>query len=172
MIVDLLDFASVRIGQGIKISRHQVPLPEFVDQCVSELRIAFADAHIRHVSRGCGTLEVDQDRLQQMIGNLVANSVAYGDLSFPITLSTDLSAAGATLSVHNHGEHIAEAVIPTLFEPMMRANEYDGSIRSVGLGLFIVKQIAEAHGGTVSMVSDAVAGTAFTVSLPVQAATS
>ncbi|MGG5291383.1 ATP-binding protein [Pseudomonas shirazensis] len=168
MIVDLLDFASVRIGQGIKISRHQVDLPEFVDQCVGELRVAFADAHIRHLSRGRGTLEVDQDRLQQMIGNLAANSVAYGDLSFPITLTTDLSAAGATLSVHNHGEHIAEPVIPTLFEPMTRANEYDGSIRSVGLGLFIVKQIAEAHGGTVSMVSDAALGTTFTVRLPVE----
>ncbi len=166
MIVDLLDFASVRLGKGIGICRQQVDLLKAVDQWVSELRIAFPKACIRHLSRGQGTLSVDRDRLQQMIGNLVANSAAYGDLNHPITLTTDLSAEGALLSVHNHGAPIADSVLPTLFEPMTRGSHQQDSLRSVGLGLFIVKQIAEAHGGMISLNSDATYGTRFNVQLP------
>lgn len=170
MIVDLLDFASIRLGQGIRVTRQQVDLRQAVDQCVSELRVAFAQAGIRHYSRGHGTFEVDQDRLQQMLGNLVANSVAYGAPGLPITVTTDLTDEGATLSVHNHGSAIAEAVIPTLFEPMTRGSEREDPLRSVGLGLFIVKQIVEAHGGRIGMRSDAIYGTTFTVWLPARGA--
>ncbi|MFT0868491.1 ATP-binding protein [Pseudomonas sp. CAM1A] len=170
MIVDLLDFASVRLGQGIRVRREQVDLRQVVEQCVSELRVAFAQAGIRHLSRGHGTFEVDQDRLQQMLGNLVANSVAYGDLGLPITVTTDLADEGATLSVHNHGPAIAETLIPTLFEPMTRGSEREDPLRSVGLGLFIVKQIAEAHGGRIGVRSDTTYGTTFTVWLPARGA--
>lgn len=166
MIVDLLDFASVRLGQGIRIRRRRVDLPKAMDRCVQELRVAFIGANIRYCSRGTGTFEIDEERLQQMIGNLIANSVAYGDLQFPITLTVDLSENGATLSVHNHGPAIADALVPTLFEPMTRGGEHQGSLRSIGLGLFIVKQIAEAHGGTIGMTSSVVYGTTFSIRLP------
>ncbi|QHG68328.1 HAMP domain-containing histidine kinase [Pseudomonas putida] len=168
MVVDLLDFASVRLGQGISIRRQQVDLLRAVDQCVSELRIAFGNACIRHLSRGQGAFEVDQDRLQQMIGNLVANSVAYGDLRYPVTLTSEFCAEGVTLSVHNHGPAIPEALVPTLFEPMTRGSDRQDALRSVGLGLFIVKQIAEAHGGRITMTSNPVYGTTFTIHLPSQ----
>lgn len=168
MIIDLLDFASVRMGQGISIRRRQVDLLEVVDESVSELRVVFAKANIRHYSRGRGTFGVDPDRLQQIIGNLVANSVAYGDLQFPITLTTDLSQENVTLSVHNHGPAIDQAVVPALFEPMTRGTEHQDSIRSVGLGLFIVRQITQAHGGTIAMTSNAANGTTFTIRLPVE----
>ncbi|HGM5579072.1 TPA: ATP-binding protein [Pseudomonas putida] len=169
MIVDLLDFASVRLGQGISIRRQQVDLLRAVDLCVNELRIAFGNASIRHLSRGQGTFEVDQDRLQQMIGNLVANSVAYGDLRYPVTLTTDFCEEGVILGVHNHGPVIAKALVPTLFEPMTRGSDCQDALRSVGMGLFIVKQIAEAHGGRITMTSDPVYGTTFIIHLPLRA---
>ncbi|QKL04798.1 PAS domain-containing sensor histidine kinase [Pseudomonas sp. NY5710] len=165
MIVDLLDFASVRLGQGISVKRQRVDLLRVVDQCVSELRIIFCHASIRHLSRGQAMFEVDQDRLQQMIGNLVANSVAYGDLRQPITVTTDCFADSVLISVHNHGPAIAEAVIPTLYEPMTRGSDRQEGLRSIGLGLFIVKEVAHAHGGQVSMTSHAVYGTTFMVQL-------
>ena len=166
MVVDLLDFASIRLGQGISMRRQQVDLVKAVDQCVSELRIVFAKASIRHLSRGRGECEVDQDRLQQMIGNLVANSAAYGDLRYPITLTTEFSDKGVTLGVHNHGPSIAEELLPTLFEPMTRGSDRQDMLRSVGLGLFIVKQIAEAHGGRITMTSNPIYGTTFIICLP------
>ncbi|HCN44628.1 MAG TPA: PAS domain-containing sensor histidine kinase [Pseudomonas sp.] len=166
MIVDLLDFASVRIGQGISIRRQPIDLAQAVEQSVAELRVAFGTAAIRHLTRGRGELAVDPDRLQQMIGNLVANSVAYGDPHFPITLTTDLTEHGASITVHNHGAGIADELLPTLFEPMVRASEQQDALRSVGLGLFIVRQIAEAHGGRISVTSNPVYGTKFTIHLP------
>ncbi|WP_414154805.1 ATP-binding protein [Pseudomonas sp. BNK-43-a] len=166
MIVDLLDFASIKLGQGIGIRRQQVDLLKAMDQSVSELRIVFGDASIRHLSRGQGTFEVDQDRLQQMIGNLVANSAAYGDLRYPITLTTEFCGNGVVLGVHNHGPAIAEDLVPKLFEPMTRGSDRQDALRSLGLGLFIVKQIAEAHGGRVTVTSNPIYGTTFIIHLP------
>ncbi|MBK4994510.1 PAS domain-containing sensor histidine kinase [Pseudomonas sp. S37] len=166
MIADLLDFASVRIGQGIVIRQRSVDLLKTVDQCVSELRVAFPHALIRHLSRCSGSVELDPDRLQQMIGNLVANSVAYGDLHHPITLTTELVNGAAHVAVHNHGTCIPESLIPKLFEPMTRASDRDDPVRSVGLGLFIVREITEAHGGTITVASNAACGTTFTLRLP------
>lgn len=163
MIVDLLDFASVRLGPGMTIRRERVDLVRAVDYSVSELKVAFPDAQIRHYARGRRVVQVDPDRLQQVIGNLVANGVAYGDLRYPITLTTDFSDDGAVVSVHNHGAAIDDALLPTLFEPMTRGSDCQDTVRSVGLGLFIVKKIAEAHGGSVSMCSDEVLGTRFEV---------
>ncbi|MBA5707388.1 sensor histidine kinase [Pseudomonas fulva] len=163
MIVDLLDFASVRLGPGMTIRRERVDLVRAVDYSVSELKVAFPDAQIRHYARGRRVVQVDPDRLQQVIGNLVANGVAYGDLRYPITLTTDFSDDGAVVSVHNHGAAIDDALLPTLFEPMTRGSDCQDTVRSVGLGLFIVKKIAEAHGGSVSMCSDGVLGTRFEV---------
>lgn len=166
MIADLLDFASMRIDQGIAIRRRSVDLLKTVDQCVSELRVAFAHAPIRHLSRSGGSVELDPDRLQQMIGNLVANSVAYGDLQHPVTLTTELTDGAALIGVHNHGRCIPESLIPKLFEPMTRASDRDDPVRSVGLGLFIVRQITAAHGGTITVISNAQCGTTFTIRLP------
>ena len=166
MIVDLLDFASIKLGQGIGIRRQQVDLLKAMDQSVSELRIVFGNASIRHLSRGQGTFEVDQDRLQQMIGNLVANSAAYGDLRHPITLTTEFCGNGVVLGVHNHGPAIAEELVPKLFEPMTRGSDRQDALRSLGLGLFIVKQIAEAHGGRVTVTSNPIHGTTFIIHLP------
>ena len=166
MIVDLLDFASIKLGQGIGIRRQQVDLLKAMDQSVSELRIVFGNASIRHLSRGQGTLEVDQDRLQQMIGNLVANSAAYGDLRYPITLTTEFCGNGVVLGVHNHGPAIADELVPKLFEPMTRGSDRQDALRSLGLGLFIVKQIAEAHGGRVTVTSNPIYGTTFIIHLP------
>ncbi|MGC7836980.1 PAS domain-containing sensor histidine kinase [Pseudomonas wayambapalatensis] len=166
MIVDLLDFASIKLGQGIGIRRQQVDLLKAMDQSVSELRIVFGNASIRHLSRGQGTFEVDQDRLHQMIGNLVANSAAYGDLRYPITLTTEFCGNGVVLSVHNHGPAIAEELLPKLFEPMTRGSDRQDALRSLGLGLFIVKQIAEAHGGRATVTSNPIYGTTFIIHLP------
>ncbi|MBF8805107.1 PAS domain-containing sensor histidine kinase [Pseudomonas putida] len=166
MIADLLDLASVRIGQGIGIKRQLVDVSLLVDQSVGELRVAFVHAKIRHLSKCPGFADVDPDRTQQMIGNLVANSVAYGDLKHPITITTEIRREALWISVHNHGQVITESLIPDLFEPMTRASDRTENVRSVGLGLFIVREIANAHGGTITVHSAPVTGTAFEIQMP------
>lgn len=71
------------------------------------------------------------------------------------------------LEVRNGGDPIPAEVLPTLFRPMQRgANHSDRSARSVGLGLYIVREIVTAHGGEVSLSSTPAEGTAVRVRLP------
>lgn len=162
MIADLLDLARVRAGNGIGITRSPVELHSIVSQSINELQLAFPGATLRHQVAGEGSIELDADRVQQLVGNLVANSVAYGDPRQAITIASTLVGGMATVAVQNWGAVIHETAIASLFEPMTRHSDRRDDVRSVGLGLFIVKEIAKAHGGDVSVRSNVTDGTTFT----------
>jgi sigma-B regulation protein RsbU (phosphoserine phosphatase) len=166
LIADLLDFALARVGRGLKISASPMDLHNVVDQSVAELRVTFPDAVLVHHAIGHGTVKLDSDRIQQIIGNLVANSVAYGDLQQSITITSRIENGVASLSVHNAGPVIPESMSVGLFEPMARGTEKNSDVRSVGLGLFIVREIVRAHGGDVSVNSTPESGTTFTAKFP------
>lgn len=166
MIADLLDFTLAKVGSGIAISPSTVDLHKVVSQSVGELRIAFPKATLLHNAIGAGRAYLDADRVQQIIGNLVANSVAYGDLQQPITITSRQEDDEASVSVHNQGPVIPQTLKATLFEPMTRGTETDSDARSVGLGLFIVREIAKAHEGHVSVDSSIESGTTFDVHFP------
>jgi phosphoserine phosphatase RsbU/P len=112
---------------------------------------------------GSGDASLDADRVQQIIGNLVANSVAYGDLQRPITITSRLGGGACEVAVHNDGAVIPEALLAVLFEPMTRGTDQGSEVRSVGLGLYIVRELAKVHGGDVAVRSCATGGTTFTV---------
>ena len=96
----------------------------------------------------------------------MANAHAYGAADTRVTVTSVLRGDRASVSVHNFGPPIPAPLRQTLFEPMVRGGDVDNSVRSVGLGLFIVKAIAEAHGGSVQMQSSAEEGTEFIVAFP------
>ena len=166
MIADLLDFTLARVGRGIGISPAVLDLHTVTGLCVDELRVAFPNATLTHQALGNGRVCLDADRLHQVIGNLVANSVAYGDPKKPITVTSRLDEDSALVSVHNHGPVVPHALQAVLFEPMTRGTEGDSNVRSVGLGLFIVREIARAHGGRVSVSSSEACGTTFNIHFP------
>ncbi|MDD1963834.1 PAS domain-containing sensor histidine kinase [Pseudomonas putida] len=166
MIADLLDLALARVGRGIAITRSSLDLHKVVGQSISELQVTFPQATLEHRSKGAGIAELDADRIEQMIGNLVANGVAYGDPQFPITIVSEVDGGVISLSVHNQGPQIPPSIIEHLFEPMTRGSVKDEDVRSIGLGLFIVREIAVAHGGDVSLTSSADNGTTFLIKIP------
>lgn len=166
LIRDLLDLTLARVGQGLVVSPATVDLHDVVRQSVEELRVAFPRARIVHELVGSGTARLDTDRMHQLIGNLVGNSVTYGDLEFPITVTSKIQEDMAHISVLNQGAAISPSLMTKLFEPMIRGVNANDEVRSVGLGLFIVREIAKAHGGGVSVSSDPENGTLFTVSFP------
>jgi len=163
MIADLLDFTQARVGQGIVIKAAPLDLHNVIHRAVDELRVAFPKATLVHCTEGAGETRLDADRVQQIIGNLVANSVAYGDLQQPITITSRLDNGAGAVSVHNHGAPIPQALLAGLFEPMTRGTDQGSDVRSVGLGLYIVRELARVHGGDVTVNSCATAGTTFTV---------
>jgi sigma-B regulation protein RsbU (phosphoserine phosphatase) len=166
LIADLLDFTLARVGRGIVVSPCAVNLHDLVRRSVEELRVAFPKIRLLHDAIGTGTAHLDADRMHQLIGNLVGNSVTYGDLERPISVTSRLEDDMAYVSVQNHGAVIPPSLMTKLFEPMIRGADAEDGVRSVGLGLFIVREIAKAHGGRVSVSSDEKSGTSFTVSFP------
>jgi light-regulated signal transduction histidine kinase (bacteriophytochrome) len=94
------------------------------------------------------------------------NAVAYGAESTAITVTSEIVSGEFSIAVHNHGPVIPAAVLPTLFQPMVRGTDIASASRSVGLGLFIVSEIAKAHGGEVRVESTDADGTTFTAVIP------
>jgi phosphoserine phosphatase RsbU/P len=161
LISDLLDFTMARIGQGLSIETRPIVLHDLVGEHVDELALAHPDRDIRHVRVGDGAVVADAGRLVQLIDNLVSNAVAYGDKASPVTVVSCVEPGGFSISVHNEGTPIDAALLPTLFQPMVRGTDIGSAHRSVGLGLYIVGEITRAHDGDVSVRSSREAGTTF-----------
>jgi sigma-B regulation protein RsbU (phosphoserine phosphatase) len=165
LIADLLDFTQARLGGGLSVRKAPVDLHQVIADSVGELAIAFPDRALRHQQSGDGHCQADADRIAQAVGNLVGNAATHGAPDQPITVRTESDGRQFRITVHNHGTPIPEAVLPHLFEPMVRGSEA-GASKGVGLGLYIVREIVRAHGGRVDVRSSADAGTAFTLQLP------
>lgn len=166
LAADLQDFCQVQAGRGLAILPVPGDFQQAVASCLDELRLSFADVTLRHVRLGEGRVAFDHDRLCQLIGNLVGNAVAYGHPGAPVTVTAHIGVASASVSVHNLGMPITHAHISQLFEPRVRGYSQNVALRSVGLGLFIVRQIARAHHGEVTVHSSWRAGTTFSVVFP------
>ena len=166
LIGDLLDFTAARIGRGLRVSPRPLDLHVLVAEAVEELAIAYPDRRIEHRHEGVGSCCLDPDRISQLLGNLVSNAMTYGDPAGQVTVSSRLESNGvAVVEVQNFGAPIPDEAQNQLFQPMVRGDA-GGAVRSVGLGLYIVSRIAEAHGGSVAVRSSQDAGTAFTATFP------
>jgi signal transduction histidine kinase len=106
-----------------------------------------------------------------VLTNLLSNALSYSPPDTPVTVRTRGEDGTVLLEEHNQGAPIPAERLPQLFEPLERgAAQQDRMGRGIGLGLFIVRHIVEAHGGSITVRSGAKEGTTFTVHLPRQAA--
>ncbi|MDP9124727.1 MAG: PAS domain-containing sensor histidine kinase [Pseudomonadota bacterium] len=165
LIADLLDFTRARTGRSLSVNKVLVDMHAIARDVVSEISSAHPTRTLVHHEQGDGRLVADGDRLSQALGNLVSNALTYGLADTKVTVRSEGLEDGVRLSVHNLGAVIDPAMRPTIFEPMTRG-EAPGHLRSVGLGLYIVREIALAHGGTVDYVSSEAEGTTFVINLP------
>jgi sigma-B regulation protein RsbU (phosphoserine phosphatase) len=137
-----------------------------VADVVDELGQAFPGRGLVHLPSGEGECVADADRVSQVVGNLVSNAMTYGEAGSAVTVRSEIAPREFRVSVHNAGVPIPPQLQEALFEPMVRGAVETGTQRSVGLGLFIVREIAKAHGGGVRVESTAAAGTTFVVTFP------
>lgn len=166
MIRDLLDFTQSRLGGGIPISRRPTDLQAAVWEVMEEVGATHPDREVRVNALGDGQGEWDPDRLAQVLQNLLTNALRYSPPGTPVEVRTRDEGEVVSIEVHNRGDPIPPERLGRLFEPFQRGTGPDPSTRSVGLGLYIVKQLVAAHGGTVSARSSAEEGTTFRVRLP------
>jgi signal transduction histidine kinase len=162
----LLQYNRTALGGGMTIHRESTDLAQACGLEVELLQAAHPDSQIRLEVDGDCSGEFDASAVREALGNLVNNAVSYGD-DGPILLSLKGQSATVSLKVSNSGQEIPAAEIPALFNALQRGEDIrpDDSRTSLGLGLFIVQQIATAHGGEVRCASSA-AGTTFEILLP------
>ncbi|HVG63377.1 MAG TPA: ATP-binding protein [Hyalangium sp.] len=167
LIRDLLDFTQARMGGSIPIRPAPADLHELTLQVVEEARVAHVERDIQVSQSGDGRGQWDADRMAQVVSNLVTNALKYSPEKTPIRVETLGMGDRVLLRVYNQGEPIAADLLPRIFEPLRRGKRRASrSDRSIGLGLYIVRELVLAHGGTVEVSSTEAEGTTFTVSLP------
>ncbi|HET9036368.1 MAG TPA: PAS domain-containing sensor histidine kinase [Myxococcaceae bacterium] len=169
IISSLLDVTRIRHGHGLPLTPEVVAL----DAVVTRVLEGMPEDQVRRVRReteGRPTGVWDPERLAQAIGNLVGNALQHGDAERPVTVRVRGGERRAELSVHNHGSPIPPELLPGLFEPFQRGLRPGALDGSIGLGLYIVRQVAVGHGGEVRVLSTAEEGTTFVVELPADGA--
>jgi signal transduction histidine kinase len=166
LVDDYLDIVSAEAGreahmaQGdlVQIAREAL---EGMPDPTSRVRLTGADAVP-------GTF--DAARLRQLVQNLVGNAVKYSVAAEPVELRVWHEDGVAQLTVTDHGIGIPDEDLPLLFERFHRgSNTDDRRYRGLGLGLYICRQIADEHGGTINVTSRVGEGTTFHVTLPLAA---
>ncbi len=166
LIADLLDFTQARLGSGLAVMRQPIDLHAAVAEAVEDLRLAYPGRGLVHEQIGDGTCLADANRLAQLVGNLVSNAMTYGAPDSPVRVVSRGDESYFSISVHNQGPPIPPEVLPHVFQPMSRGTEAGRATRSVGLGLYIVSEIARAHGGRTTVASAPGEGTTFVTILP------
>lgn len=161
LIDDMLDVTKIHNGK-IKLNIEEVNLTELTGEIVSRY-----SAHISNMTFKSET-DIkglwDKVRIDQVISNLVTNAIKYGNET-PITVETYEENNRAVISVKDSGPGISPENHEKIFDRFERVNA-TGTTSGLGLGLHIVKEILERHGGTIQVISDIGKGAHFKVSLP------
>ena len=167
LVDGLLDYSKSALGAGMTLHRAPCDLGAAVTEEVDLLRATLRHARITlHVgSDVCG--HVDDARLREAVHNLVTNAAKYGDEGGEIRVTVEGDADRTCIAVSNAGDSLSTDALNALFDPLRRGSREanHGEHTSLGLGLFIVREIATAHGGNVTArVEDG--RTLFVITLP------
>lgn len=165
MIADMLDLARVRFAGGIPVRLQACDLRDVVQRTIDEHRIASPGHPIKLKVEGDTAGSWDVTRIAQLASNLIGNAIQHGDAANGIECDIDGTAHDdLVLAVRNAGR-IDATLVPHVFDPFRGRDTHRSKGDGLGLGLYIVDRIAQAHGGHVQARSDA-DSTTFRVRLP------
>jgi PAS domain S-box-containing protein len=166
LIQDFLDFTQARVMGRIPVTPKPANIRELAHQVFDEVLLTQPSRKGTIVHDGEADGMWDPDRLAQVIGNLLSNAFQHSPPSSTVRLTTRGDREGVTIDVHNEGTPISPDDLARLFAPFERGTDASASGRSIGLGLYISRQIIEAHAGRIDVRSVEGEGTRFTVWLP------
>lgn len=170
LVTDMIDFTSTWLGNTMRLNCEPVDLQMLCREIVDGFRVTHPQRTVHFHSRGDLTGNWDTARLQQVVSNLLGNALQHGSPEAPVELSAVSEGETVVLSIHNEGAPIPPEALPTLFDPLVRHVTTESALRrvagSIGLGLYIVREIVNAQGGTIAVASTAQQGTTFTVRIP------
>lgn len=166
MIEDLLDLTRVRLGQGLPITRAPTDLEAVLRSVIQERQVLHPEGRIEFSHEGRLDGSWDADRLVQVASNLIGNALRHGTPGGTVKVRLDgRHPDRVVLSVTNDGNIPAE-LLPSIFDPFRRGQREHIRTEGLGLGLYIVQQVVQAHGGVIQVQSEENQPTRFDVSLP------
>jgi two-component system OmpR family sensor kinase len=164
LVDDLLLLA--RLDEGRPLERKPIDLAAVAREAVDAARVVEPGRPIE-LSVEPTTLTGDQDRLRQVLDNLLANARAHTPAGTPVSVELRRADGHATLTVADHGPGLTEEEAARVFERFYRVDTSRARASGgVGLGLSIVDAVVEAHGGTAAVRSTPGGGATFVISLP------
>jgi sigma-B regulation protein RsbU (phosphoserine phosphatase) len=153
LIDDVMDFARGKLGEGLPLQIDaSVPLGPVIEHVVAEMRAIHPGRAFELRLDVSHPVECDPDRIGRLASNLLANAVTHGAPDAPIVCEARTTGESFEFAVSNGGARIPEDMRERLFQPFFRGG-VGGSQHGLGLGLFIVSEIARAHGGVMDMTS-------------------
>ncbi|HEY3576985.1 MAG TPA: ATP-binding protein [Gaiellaceae bacterium] len=167
LVGDVLDTSRIEAGM-FSYRFEELDLGRVVDEAVEAAVLAQQDVPVVASVRGAlPAIRGDRARLRQVLGNLIENAVKYSPEGGEVRVSASASNGAVRIAVHDSGPGIPPDQQTRIFEKFGRVDVPGASKPGTGLGLFIARSIAEAHGGSLDVSSDAEPGATFTLSLPV-----
>jgi PAS domain S-box-containing protein len=167
LVETLLDVSRLATGK-LKLNLERFDIADVVRDTVERLRESAAGAGCDLALHLGGAIEGRWDRLriEQVLTNLISNAIKYAS-GRPVDISVERLNGDAVLEVRDHGPGIAETDLPRIFGRFERATSarHHGGL---GLGLYVARQIAEAHGGLIAARNPPDGGSCFTVRLPLE----
>jgi signal transduction histidine kinase len=167
LLDDLVDFNRMNLGLGLNVAPSYVDLADPVADELEQIQGAHPDRRVGLAVSGDLRGWWDGRRLQQLLRNLVVNALRHGAPGSDVRVVLSGADTDVTLEVLNSGPVVDPAVLRRLSDPLWRGVARDGraSRAGLGLGLFIVREIARGHGGDVAVRSEG-GETSFTIRLP------
>jgi signal transduction histidine kinase len=166
LIGDVLDTSQIEAGT-FSYSFTDVDLSRLVQDAVSAAQIGQDEVRVVAEVRGpLPSIRGDRERLRQVLSNLIDNAVKYSAVGDAVEVTARPENGSVLIAVRDYGPGIAHDQQRVIFEKFGRADVPGGSKPGTGLGLFIARSIAEAHGGTLDVESQPEKGATFTLMLP------
>ncbi|XHF31678.1 HAMP domain-containing sensor histidine kinase [Pseudomonas chlororaphis] len=170
MVSDLLELVRRRLGRSLPIEPAPMDLADAARAAIAEACAGNPECDPTLKTEGDTRGVWDAGRIDQLLQNLIGNALQHGSDPREVLVTLRGDSGSVHLSVQNYGNPIPEEAIGTIFDPLVRSadEELGQPSTSLGLGLFIVKEVVTAHGGAIEVSSSEADGTLFSVTLPRQ----
>jgi signal transduction histidine kinase len=170
IIERMLDLTRARLGGGIQLTLGPANISEIIHRVVAEQQPEPPGPGIEISEQGDAAGFWDAGRLAQVFSNLVGNALTHGDRAHAVQVTIDGTAPERVVVQVSNAGSAPESIRKHIFDPFSRPKDASVSKRGLGLGLYIVKQLVDGHGGSAVLCSDEPGRTTFVVELPRHAA--
>ena len=170
LVNDLIDYTRTHLGSSLPIKRERTNIVRICHGAVEELRTSHPSRTIEFDTLDELEGQWDEGRIAQVFSNLIGNALQHGAKSEPVLVKIKAVGDDIVATIQNKGNPIGPEKIPSIFEPLVRfadqeKTDYSEST-SLGIGLYIAREIIHAHGGRIQVESSDTLGTVFSLRLP------